>query len=80
MRSYMQSLPDGTKVFTHDMMRGYAFLVDGPSAQRFTWLYTRKSILNYEPKLEALAAQADEFWYIRKLVWLNTRKALEDKR
>ncbi len=78
MRRYMQSLPDGTKVFTHDMMRAYAFLVDGASAGRFQWLYSRKSILNYEPKLEALAAQADEFWYLRKLVWLNTRKALED--
>jgi hypothetical protein len=78
MRRYMQSLPAGTKVFTHDMMRSYAFLVDGRSAGRFQWLFTRKPILYYEPKIEALAAQADEFWYLRKLVWLNTRKELED--
>lgn len=79
MRRYMRSRPEGTKVFTHDDMRAYAFLIDPQAARRFTWLFTRNQILYREPKLEAMAAQAQEFWYIRKLVWLTTRKQLERK-
>ena len=76
-RDYMRGLPAGTKVFSHDSMRAIAFLCDASSAQRFTWDAPRTSILHRDPALEARAAQCDEFWYARKLVWLNTRKKLE---
>ena len=79
MRSYMAGLPDGTKVFTHKAMREYAHLIDGRSAQRFTWTAPNE-ILHRTDALEAQAAQCDEFWYVRKLVWLTTRKQLEKKK
>ena len=78
MSRYMQSLPAGTKVFTHESMRGVAFLVDASAARRLHWLAERE-ILQKSPALEAKSAQADEFWYARKLVWLNVRKQLEKK-
>ncbi|MDB6154579.1 MAG: hypothetical protein JWL90_3032 [Chthoniobacteraceae bacterium] len=76
MRRYMAALPPGTKIFTHDSMRGIAYLVDPVAADKLVW-NAENSILNREPQLETLAAQSDEFWYVRKLVWLNTRKKLQ---
>lgn len=79
MRAYLRTIPTGTKIFTHHAMRSFTYLVDSGEARRFQWL-SRNRILHREPELEALAAQASEFWYIRKLVWLTTRKALEKGR
>ena len=79
MRRYMAGLPDGTKIFTHKAMREYAHLIDGRSAQRFTWSAPNE-ILHRTDALEAQAAECDEFWYVRKLVWLTTRKKLEKKK
>jgi hypothetical protein len=76
MRAYLRALPAGSKIFTHEAMRQLAFLVDGRAAARLTWLH-KSEITNASPELEAMAASADEFWYARKLVWLNTRKKLE---
>ncbi|MGV3533335.1 MAG: hypothetical protein ACO1QR_13280 [Chthoniobacteraceae bacterium] len=79
MRAYLKSIPSGTKVFTQHGMRSYSYLVAPDQARRFEWL-SRNKILHRQPELESLAAQAGEFWYIRKLVWLTTRKALEKGR
>jgi hypothetical protein len=76
MRRYMAALPTGTKVFTHEMMRAIAHLVDAKEARRMEW-HAPNHILAHNPQIEALAAKCDEFWYVRKLVWLNTRKLLE---
>jgi hypothetical protein len=76
MRSYMRQQPPGTRVFTHEPMRAMAFLVDSATARKFQWAAPGR-ILHRTPELEAMAAQADEFWYARKLVWLTTRKQLE---
>lgn len=76
-REYMRALPAGTRIFSHDAMRAIAFLCDASSAKQFVWDAPRTSILHRDPALEARAAQCDEFWYARKLVWLNTRKRLE---
>lgn len=78
MRAYMASLAPGTKVFTHEAMRAMAFLVDPSGARRFDWRAPNK-ILHRDPHLETLAAESDQFWYVRKLVWLTTRKTLEKK-
>ena len=78
-RAYMQALPPNTRIFSHDPMRAMAFLCDASSAGRLTWFAPRTNILHREPTLEAEAARSDEFWYARKLVWLNTRKKLEKK-
>jgi hypothetical protein len=76
MRRYMAALPTGTRVFTHEMMRAIAHLVDAKEARRMEW-HAPNHILAHNPQIEALAAKCDEFWYVRKLVWLNTRKLLE---
>jgi hypothetical protein len=76
MRRYLDALPDGTKVFSHKAMREIVFLVDAKSARRFAWTAPNE-IMNRTAQLEAQAAGCTEFWYARKLVWLNTRKALE---
>jgi hypothetical protein len=78
MRRYMRALPAGTRVFTHDMMRAVAFLADASSARGFVW-FAPGPILHRTAELEARAAEADQFWYLRKLVWLNTRKRLEKR-
>ncbi|MDQ3622783.1 MAG: hypothetical protein M3463_09870, partial [Verrucomicrobiota bacterium] len=78
MRAYLRSRPEGTKVFTHKGMREFCFLIDPKSSRDFAW-HAPNAILHHDPKLEAIAAQCAEFWYIRKLVWLNTRKQLERK-
>ena len=77
-RRYTATLPTGTKIFSHKAMREYAHLVDAKAARRFNW-YAPNAILNRDPAIEAKALQCDEFWYIRKLVWLTTRKQLERK-
>ncbi len=79
MQRYMASLPTGTKVFTHHTMRPIAFLVGSKDARRFTFV-TRGSILLSDPAHEAAAAECDELWYARKLLWLNTRKEVENHR
>lgn len=76
MRSYLAALPTGTKVFSHKGMREFVHLVAARDAGRFAW-FAPNEILHADPRLEALAAQCTEFWYARKLVWLNTRKQLE---
>jgi hypothetical protein len=76
MRRYLAALPEGTKVFSHKAMREIIFLVDDKAARRFTWTAPNE-IMHRSDKLEAQAAGCTEFWYARKLVWLNTRKALE---
>ncbi len=76
MKRYMRSLAPGTKVFTHDTMRAFAFLVEPGSAKQFTWV-TEHEILWKVSYIEKEAGHCDEFWYARKLVWLNSRKDLE---
>ncbi len=78
MRRYLAALPEGTKVFSHKAMREIIFLVDAKSASRFAWTAPNE-IMHRSERLEAQAAGCTEFWYARKLVWLNTRKALEKK-
>jgi hypothetical protein len=73
-RAHMRALPDRTRVFTHHHMRALAYLVDVDSARRFTWIAKDKWILDQDPELEAAAASADEFWYIRKLALLRLFK------
>jgi hypothetical protein len=75
-RQRMASLPDGTKIFTHRVMLGVAFLVDPVNARRFRW-FAPKSILERTPELEKLAASCDELWYQRKQLWMSRRKAME---
>jgi hypothetical protein len=77
MSRYMQSRPAGTKVFTDESMRAFCHLVDASAAHRIHWIYEHE-IMQRTPELEAEAARADEFWYARKLVWLTTRKRLEE--
>jgi len=75
-RRYLEELPPGTKVFTHESMRALTFLTNASVARRIQWT-APNSIMQQDRALEAQAAQCDEFWYARKLVWLNTRKQLE---
>ena len=79
MRTYLDSLPAGTKVFSHKAMREIVFLVDAAAARRLDWSAPNE-ILNRSESLEKMAGACTEFWYARKLVWLNTRKALEKRR
>jgi len=76
MRRYMAALPDGTRIFSHKAMRQIAHLTSSRDARRFEWR-APNSILHRDPQHEALAAQCDEFWYARKLLWLTTRKQME---
>jgi hypothetical protein len=75
-RSYLRSLPAGTKVFTHESMRAIALLCDADAVRRLK-ISAPNYILQSTPMLESEAAQATEFWYARKLVWLTMRKQLE---
>jgi hypothetical protein len=79
MRRYMAALPDGTKVFSHQAMRQIAHLAGSREARRFVW-HAPNAILHRDARHEALAAQCEEFWYARKLVWLTTRKEMEKGR
>lgn len=76
LREALRNTPAGTRVFTHDTMRFAAMLADADAASRLQWI-TRKAILSIEPESEQMAAQADEFWYCRKHLWLSERKRLE---
>jgi len=75
-RAYLRSLPAGTKVFTHESMRAIAILCDADAVARLS-VDAPNRILLSTPDLEQRAAQASEFWYARKLVWLTARKGLE---
>ena len=74
--AHMRALPEGTRVFTHESMRAIALLCDETAARRL--LFTAPNyILQRTAQNEADAAQCQEFWYARKLMWLSTRKQLE---
>lgn len=75
-RAHLSVLPEGTKIFTHHAMRDLAFLVDPRNARRLIWIAPAK-ILRRTDELEAQAALCDEFWYLRKHLWLTYRKAEE---
>jgi hypothetical protein len=75
--AYMRALPPGTRVFTHESMRGIAFLCDPVAARKLSFVAPSNRILHRSADLEQDAAGCSEFWYARKLVWLNTRKKLE---
>ena len=76
MGDYVRSRPDGTRVFTLHMMRALAIMSEPTSAKRLQWT-ARGEIMDAQPYLEKEAAAADEFWYIRKIAWLNNRKRME---
>ena len=75
-RAYLRSLPEGTRVFTHESMRAIALLCDSQAVARLH-IDAPGRILQRTDELEAMASRASEFWYARKLVWLSTRKQLE---
>jgi len=72
----MATMPSGTKIFSHRAMRDVAFLVDPENARRFQWI-APKAILVRNEELEAQAAASDEFWYLRKQLWMSERKNME---
>ncbi|MEI8233671.1 MAG: hypothetical protein WCH57_03185 [Verrucomicrobiota bacterium] len=76
LRAAVRSTPAGCRVFTHDTMRFAAMLADADAAARLQWS-TWKNIFQMEKSLEAMASQADEFWYCRRHVWLSARKRME---
>ncbi len=78
MSAYMRSRPAGCRIFTHESMRGLAFLVDAKAARQLTWLAPGE-LLRRQESAEKMADTADEFWYARKLVWLGVRKDFERK-
>lgn len=75
MRRYLQAVPDNADIFTHASMRELVRLVAPRDAARFRWT-APSEILESDAALEAAAARADEFWYIRKLSWGRTRQRL----
>jgi 4-amino-4-deoxy-L-arabinose transferase-like glycosyltransferase len=72
----MATLHDGTKIFTHHSMRNVAFLTAPAEARRFTWVMP-KVIMERSDALEAQVAGCDEFWYLRKQLWMVNRKRME---
>jgi hypothetical protein len=74
--SYLASVKPGTKVFTHQGMRQIAFLCNADAAKQLKFIAPNR-ILFRDERREAKAAQCNEFWYARKLVWLGERKQLE---
>ncbi len=74
--AYMRALPAGTKVFTHEGMRAVAYLCDADAARRLQ-LFAPNHILQRDEQCEADAAQCEEFWYARKLMWMSTHNQLE---
>jgi hypothetical protein len=74
---YLASLKPGTKVFTHDGMRALAYLCNENAAKQLTFNVPASKILFRRNGPERRAAESDEFWYARKLVWLSERKQLE---
>jgi hypothetical protein len=74
---YLATLKPGTKVFTHDGMRALAYLCNEDAAKQLTFNVPSSKILFRRNGPERRAAESDEFWYARKLVWLSERKQLE---
>ncbi len=76
MTHYMKALPAGTSVFTHGPMRDLAFLVDPADARRLSW-QAPHDILTWSQNTERTAKNCQEFWYLRKRLWLPDRQAIE---
>lgn len=76
LRSYVRERPAGTRVLTHDALRAMVFLVAPDAGRRIEWSDFGSTLLASERRA-AEAEAAEEFWYIRKIVWLGTRKRLE---
>jgi hypothetical protein len=76
LQARVQALAPGARIFTHEPLRDLAFLVAGNDARKIAWIAPRL-ILAHDPRVEASAKEADEFWYMRKLLWMNQRKDVE---
>ncbi len=75
-RAYLQTVPAGTSIFTHDAMRSAAYLSDARKASTLQW-NTRSKIFHKNDKLEEMAAASEQFWFCRKLTWLTDRQDIQ---
>jgi hypothetical protein len=76
LQARLKALPPGAKIFTHEPMRDLSFLVDASGSNKIDWIAPRL-ILAHDARTEASAKEAEEFWYMRKLLWMNQRKDVE---
>jgi hypothetical protein len=79
VRAYIASKPDGTRVLSHMHMHSFIHLVAADEARRMRWV-TPVDLLEADAAAEERAAQCDELWFARKLLWLSVRKRLEKQR
>ncbi len=70
----LHSTADGTRVFSHDVMRYVSFLADPGKAQRLEWTLTPR-ILNADP---SEYSACDVIWLVRKHAWIRDRKRSEN--
>jgi|GEM_PF-1028297 len=77
-RRYEDTLPAGTHVFTHHAMFDLAYLADPAAAQRLVFNVPGEFLVQNQ-KAERLAEGSEEFWYLRKYLWLTERKRIENK-
>ena len=75
-RAYLAELPSGTRIFTHPILRDFAFITSPGDARRLEWVISQ-NILPYSEENEAKAQGSDQFWYCRKKAWISIRKNLE---
>ncbi len=75
----MRALPPDAKVFTHRHMRMLAYLADAQAAEKVHWIAEDKWITDNDPELIADAANATDFWYIRKLALMKLSKGISNE-
>lgn len=73
---HLRSIPEGTKVLSHDAMRHVAHLADPAAASRVEWTL-RKDLLVPSPDTLHQMNGSDQVWFIRKWIWTGTRKKSE---
>lgn len=76
LSAYLETVPGGTRVLSHDAMRHVAHLANPAAAARVNWTL-RKDLLTPSDDTIELTRGIDEIWFNRKWIWTNSRKKSE---
>lgn len=76
IRDYVTSTPDGTRIFSHDIMRYVATMAAPSKAASLQW-QLNSDIIDPAPQDLAAVEQSDQIWLIRKHAWVRNRKRSE---
>lgn len=76
IRAYLETIPDGTRVYSHDILRYVASMANPGKTAKIDWTLD-SNILNPGPEGLKKAEGSEQIWLVRKHAWVRNRKRSE---